>query len=332
MGYMTSHNAGRVCHRCGKELTDAASMEEGIGPICRKLDNALLAARIPSNVAEARAITNALGIESLVSETMKTAMEVVNAICGPGAESRADWRKEVKRIEWLLSFPENVERVGGTLTAIVRALGYVGLASLWEGKASTGVARLRIVGNCIHIAGPRNADFRYAVKQLPVWRFHPAQGDDKAEWSVPIAYHEAFNKLVLAYYPNCPTRESVMAEAAAMFAAVMAGTKGAPVKPVAASKVRVEDNGQWLRVFAPYNAAFISAVKSFPYGDRKWSPTDRCWEVQAHRRDVLMDALLTHYGELPTLVNAQAPVVQTAAPIMGYVPMPVPQIGAVLPF
>lgn len=40
--------------RCGLPLEDAASLNEGIGPVCRKKDNRLLAVSLPANVHAAR--------------------------------------------------------------------------------------------------------------------------------------------------------------------------------------------------------------------------------------------------------------------------------------
>lgn len=319
-------HTGRVCFRCGRDLTDAASMEEGIGPVCRKLDNAVLAARIPADVAAARVIMSEVNAERLLPECLNAALDVMRALNDSSALTRADWRKEVKRIEWLLSFAPNAANEGAHLTGVVRALGYVGLAALWAGKASSGVAQLRLVGNRLHLTGPRNTDFRFEVKRVEGWRFHPPQGDVPAEWSVPVTQYAAFNAIVTAYYPNCPTREATIAHAQGLVNAVTTGTPA----PKAESKVRVEENGEWLRVFAPYNGGFISAVKRLPYSDRKWSPTERCWEVAAQRRDSLTELLQQFYQVQPTV--APLPMLVTPALLDVPVSRPVTVAPTVLPF
>lgn len=307
---MSLTSASRVCIRCGKELTDAASMEAGIGPICRKLDNALLAASIPANLQAARESLETVATATLVEETVPTFNNVFAALFSQEAETRSDWRKEVKRVEWLLSFPKNVEACRSALTNTVRGLGYVGLAALWDGLASTGIATLRCADGRIYIAAPRNADFRYAVKKLAGWRFHPNPGGDRPEWSVPVSAHVALNTLVMTHYPNCPTRELVVAEAAALTKAALAGAPKAAA-PVA-HKVRVQEADGWLHVFTPYNAGFIAEVKqTFAYADRKWNSVDRCWMFTVACKPELADLIAKYWGEHPMLTQA-APLVIAA--------------------
>jgi len=317
---MSLTSASRVCIRCGKELTDAASMEAGIGPICRKLDNAVLAASIPADVEQARESLSAVEKSALVEESVPTFNNVFGALFATDADTRTDWRKEVKRIEWLLSFPQNVESCRAALTNVARGLGYVGLAALWDGKASTGVAMMRCAEGRVFIAAPRNADFRYAVKQINGWRFHPNPDGDRPEWSVPVLAHVALNPLVMTHYPNCPTREQVIAQAATL---AQSALTGAPMGAVAAAtaKVRVLEADGWINVYAPYNAGFIADVKQMPYPNRKWNSVDRCWQVAGSRKSELSDLLLKHYRESPlVLMVPPQPVAQ-----------PVPQVKQVAP-
>ena len=43
----------RHCSRCQKALTDAVSLEVGVGPICRSIDNHVLAVTIPADLVAA---------------------------------------------------------------------------------------------------------------------------------------------------------------------------------------------------------------------------------------------------------------------------------------
>lgn len=330
--YMGSkgHTTGRNCVRCRKELTDAASMEVGIGPICRRLDNALLAARIPSDVYTARTFVEMVQPEKLDPATVDTYRDLANALYAPQSESRADWRVEVKRLEWLLSFEASRTHALKALTEVVRALGYVGLAALWEGKASTGVAKMRCDGTRLYITGPRNPSFRMEVKKIVGWRFHYAKGDSRPEWSVPVQSAAALNRLVLGHYPNCADREAALEEAktaakapAAPIPAIPAqaapkappAPQVAPVAPPAPQvqanrRVRVVEaaNGR-LQVYTPYVPVFISELKDrIDYRERSWNPTDKCWEVNPAYRETVRAVIEAHFqmGDVVPMVSGRA--------------------------
>lgn len=313
------HHAGRACVRCRKELTDAASMEVGIGPICRKLDNAILAAQIPSDIAAARQALKGVPVEALDPQTVLTFAEVDVAVTSVEALTRADWRKEVKRLEWLLSFQASRDVALKPLTDTVRALGYVGLAALWEGKASTGVAKVRFADGRLYVAGPRNADFRYAIKQqIPGWKFHYAKGaDERPEWSVPCAYHAEFRDLLYTYYPICEGRTEAL-EAAAHYIAVKPNPMTAPTTtvtapaPITKSKVRIEAGTDWAKVYTPYNAGFIADLKTgIAYGERRWNPVERCWEVRNYALHTVEALVAKHYGESVKAAQVEEPVTVT---------------------
>jgi hypothetical protein len=331
MGYAYKMgHSGRACVRCGKELTDAASMECGIGPVCRKLDNKLLAQSIPANLSLAQDCWNMIDIGLFDGATYATAQNVSAALFADDAASRTDWRTEVKRLEWMLSFPTNVQ--GSLLpltTSVVHALGYVGLAALWTGKASTGEATVTFVNGNLHVHGPRNADFRAAVKKVAGWRFHGPVGDSQPSWSLPAAAADSFAMLVKTYYPNhdAVTLSSVVTEAKAYVAALAPAPvpAHAPLKVPNMSKVRIEASSmEWLNVFAPFNANFIADLKlKLPSKMRRWNPVAKCWEVHAAHLSALKGMVATHSKE--TVDAPVAPAVDT--------PVVMPTLPAgVLPF
>ena len=138
------HIGQRFCSRCYKQLTDAASMEVGVGPICRHLDNALMAQCIPSNVEAAVAAYRGLDVGTLPPETVNTFVKIEADLVADNAATRLDWREVVKRIEWMRShgMPQGTD---AALIAIVGALGYIGVVSMWLGEASSGEATCSFV-------------------------------------------------------------------------------------------------------------------------------------------------------------------------------------------
>ena len=319
--------SSRSCVRCGKELTDAASMEVGIGPICRKLDNALLARTIPTNLSAA--LDAFAGVPELPIATVAvTYYEVLSALKAGG---KSDWRVEVKRMEWMLSF-EAVRKVAYKgMLATVRALGYVGLASLWEGEAATGLATVRYESGRLFVKGPRNKGAVRAFRAIVGRLFHAAT----KEWSVPAAQAAAFTAAVYAHYPVNTGLDAALAASKAVEAATPAPSPSAPSqKP--ASGLLIEAAGATLVIKTPYSAAFVGQVKSLPYPDRKWDGAQKAWVVSSKHLAAVKGMVTACYGVEP-VVTGEAVVVAPAKPVVdaasAVVQMPKPvALPSELPF
>lgn len=312
-------NSGRSCARCGKELTDAASMEVGIGPICRNLDNCLLAKLIPSNIDRAREALAELDLTSLAPETLPTLSEVVSDINAETAASVDDWRKTVKRIEWALSFPGN-HNFRPMLTSCVSALGYVGLAAMWDGKAASGKAEVSVKDGRFAIVGPRNKAFNTAAKKINGWKFRPAGTvfEKKACWTFPCDQWGAVFETVITHYPNFSGLDASIEEAkkvvearlaekqalreeeekAAIEAVPAAVVAPAPVQTVqAAKKCSITSAGVLLKVATPYKPEYINELKeTIKWGDRRWNAQERVWEVAANHEAEVKALVTKHFG------------------------------------
>jgi hypothetical protein len=309
-----THNSSRNCVRCGLDLTDAASMEAGIGPICRKLDNKLLAQQIAANVGLAQQYISNVNGEELAAESHPTFSKVIEDIYSAATN---DWRTTVKRIEWMLSFPQNVVAAKVALTNAVAALGYVGLASLWNGEASTGATTVFLNGNRLHVVGPRNKPFRIAIKQHGGY-FHAAVNGAKASWSLPVAKWAVFKGLVQQYYPNHDAAELDGVIKAATATVTSAHTTVAPLKVPNMSNVRVEANGEWINVFTPYNQQFVNDIKAMPVGTRKWNPVAKCWEVHASHAAALNSVVGKHFKGAPQAAMPEAVVLPSVDDVMPF--------------
>lgn len=289
---MMTGYSGRTCVRCGKALTDAASMEAGIGPICRHLDNAVLARLIPSNVGLAREVMASLDLTSLAPETLPTLTEVAADL--EGETPPDDWRKTVKRIEWALSFSGN-EAARATLTKVVAALGYVGLAALWNGEAATGKATVAFLDGRLVVTGPRNKAANTAFKAIPGRRFHPAGAlVQKAAWSFPASAADAVLTAVVTHYPNHEGLASAVEAAKAAKSAPAAAVEAVKSQP----KCSVVSAGVLLKVKTPYNPAFVGDLKAtIKWSDRRWNAAEKVWEVTANHEAEVKAMIAKHYGE-----------------------------------
>jgi hypothetical protein len=309
------HNTSRNCTRCGKDLTDAASMEAGIGPICRHLDNELLARLIPSDVEAARKALEAVDVVTAAPETVSTLTEVCDAVYADEAMTREDWRIEVKRVEWALSFPAN-NAMRDALTGMVAALGYVGLAALWNGDAATGEAAVFFANGRLLVQGPKNKAARMAFREIKGFKFH-AEGTlapaSKAAWSFPADQHGAFFRAIITHYPNFTGLMEAVQAAKAFLAAPQPTVAAAPVAvkakdggtvvvaPVVAEKPAPKCSmtvaGLFVKVATPYKVEFIGDLKqSFPYSDRRWNKFEKVWEVVATHQTKVVELVKKHYG------------------------------------
>lgn len=257
-------------------------MEAGIGPVCRKMENHVLAALIPAELGLARFA--AARVAGLPEETLPTFAKVTAAL---EVETNKDWRETCKRVEWLLSFslPRTAHEA---LISVVEALGYVSLASLLNGEAAIGKATIYFEAGRLYVKGPRNKAGRLALKTIPGWKFHSVE----KVWSVPAAKHEAFKVVIWKHWPhNEGLAESVAA----------ATTAPAVETPVAkpAPKVNVVLSGSVLKIASPYNGAFVAELKALitAWKERRWNGVEKVWEVAPTHAALVKTLVAKHYGE-----------------------------------
>lgn len=319
--YSPSHIGSRHCCRCDLPLTDAASLDEGIGPICRKLDNALLARAIQSDLPKALEAYKQVDILSIVAETQATYLELEAALTAPDAAQREDWRKEVKRVEWILSHGQTQQNQKA-LKSLVLALGYVGIVSLWNGEAATGLATIAFVPETglLIVSGPQNKAARIHFKKIHGWNFtQPKTGDDKPFWSFPAKQFAEVKAAVWSHYPNnqglaealkaaqsfAEEQAKKAAEEAAKKAAEQAKITQMAQQAIAeapagklvgiSDKVTLEEVGDLLKVKTPYHVVFIASLKAqVPYGFRNWNPSEKVWEVSTTYRKAV-EGMLTKF-------------------------------------
>jgi len=192
----------RNCARCERALTDTASLEAGIGPICRRKDNALLARQIPSDLAEARTIVEnrrrfLRGVTPEVEPILSAIVDDIRF-----GQGREDWRVTVKRMEWLLSTKHATGMLRETFYELAEALGYVALVSLWKGELAIGSRR------------PTTLSFDAQRKRLVLESVRPpATVTEKLRaiegrrfefarkaWTFPAHSHEAVGELVCRHF------------------------------------------------------------------------------------------------------------------------------------
>lgn len=271
-------------------------MNCGVGPICRKMDNAVLARQIPSNVMAALGAFSKVSVDSVPEPARATLGEV-------GADllnlSTVDWRSTCKRVEWLVSW--NLPKPSfNALIEVVSALGYVSLAAMLMGESAKGKASCSFENGRLFLVGPRNKAGKESLRAIPGRMFHPAlTSADKARWSVPAASWEAFQTAVWKHWPAHEGLADAV-EAAKAYKAPVA----APVVAKPAPKTSVSVDGNVLKVRTPYNGGFVSEIKTLPWKTRRWNPAEKVWEVDVSKKDALVAMIAKHYGETPVVMAA----------------------------
>jgi len=317
--YGMKNLGSRHCFRCALPLTDAASLNEGIGPICRKLDNALLARLIPSDMKAVLAAYASVDVLELTPETMETFQNLEAALRASDAASREDWRIEVKRIEWILSHNQNRANIKA-LCGIVLGLGYVGLVALWMGEAATGLASVFPMSEGrLGVSGPQNKAARQAFKRIYGYTFHPVSSSvSKACWSFPADKYREFRLAIITHYPHfeglIEAVESAEAYTTAMLAAfetqqaeqvktdetklaAIGPTPVAPAAPSASPISIVEVNGT-LKVKTPYRMSYIIELRKTDKNvlPRKWNAAETVWEFPVAFKAAVEALVTKHYG------------------------------------
>jgi hypothetical protein len=308
-------SAARSCSRCRKSLTDAASMECGVGPICRKLDSALLAKLIPTNPSLAKGAWSKVLILAAPPETIHTLTKIdalVQAL--PDVEDEtfgADFRETVKQVEWVLShsMPDTMR---AALMTFVEGLGYVGLVAMWLGDAAAGLAVTWFHEGRLWLAGPKNKGGRTAFKTISGWKFHGAVktpgGANKAAWSAPANQANAFVSVVKKHWPNNAGLPEAVHDAdahavEAFVAAKDAASNALPLKttptapPTPKCSIAPGPSAGLLFVRTPYNAAYVGQLKTLPPNDRAWNKVAGAWVVAAAHESFIKGLVHNVFGE-----------------------------------
>lgn len=296
-----THSA-RFCMRCGKELTDAASMERGIGPVCGQLDAALFAATIPANLVKAYAAFSKVNL--IENAELAHTLVLIEGDIRDATSSNVDWRATVKRIEWVLSHKVSSASYDA-LISTVEALGYVGLVSLWNGGAASGLATVTFEAGRLWVAGPRVKGAIEKIKTVYGRMFHPKTVTTPARWSVPAAKANEFEMAIKMGYPNNKgLSEAVEAAKMSLMTEAYSGNEAEIAQAefeVGVSKaskvpaVLLTVSGDTVSIKAPYNPAFIGAIKNIPWKDRSWDKVAKVWTVKLPYKAAVEKLVSEHY-------------------------------------
>ena len=315
---LTTDNTARFCSRCRLPLTDAASRECGVGPVCRRKDNHLFAKTIRANYPMALALLmglpedgSALAVEArptfkrMRKALMRRAERAANAsdtaTFNAGGQ---DLRKIVTDLDFLCSFSHHGRVASGSnvrdmLTGMVRHLGYVGLAGVLDGVASTSPAKIWFENGRVYLSGLGCTDGFRAMRSIP-GIVTPRRRGDRTPYSAPAAAAAAFFTNVGRFWPLYEGDMYALAAEAAAWADTHAASESAglamastvtraPAPTVFEATRRSADfyvKFPWVR--GANMAGLTTAFKTIPSSDRSYDPASKLWSFRLNHFDAVM--------------------------------------------
>lgn len=315
-GLSRSTNEIRHCSRCHDRLTDPASWERGIGPVCAKKDTHLFAKTIPANFPMATMNAMSVNVELLAETVRPVWRSVIELLTFKSSRALAaanldtlvfhasgeDCRLIVKVIDWMLSFETRGDQKN-LLIQTVKNLGYPGLAGVLAGQSSTGEAVLAFdaLTGKLSLKGSSNKAGFLAMRKIPgiVVPRYRSQG----VYEAPASQHEKFIAAVMEFWP------CFSGEVSAITAACVAWCAAHPVKVAAQVKATQVDSRPKARVVTQANSIVVSFawdksftprvvedIKTINWKERSYNPNDRTWKVNLAHKDKVLGILKAHYA------------------------------------
>jgi hypothetical protein len=284
--------ATRSCALCQKPLTDAASIEAGVGPICRSRSNEALARTFPARWREAFRMMQ-IGREKgllvcALSGVQPTLTALADAVLmDVDAHARSDWRVVIKQAEWILSHDHIGGRLRCLLHDLAELLGYTATAALWRGEVVIGKATLHLEQGQLVLRSPRpNPEVRERLHACG-WRFDRT----KTAWTRRVATMEDVSdaeQILKTHFLSLDAEEGLLG------ARQHLQTRPSVPAPAQLWELR----GDRIALKTPYNKAFVDALKAaVPARERVWVAASREWLVSQNFSEAVQQLVSAHFAQ-----------------------------------
>jgi len=299
------------CCVCKAHLTDAESVEHGIGPTCSSRYYNPLHEPSDQQVKDALGL---LAVSGLADHILDGFVKLVN---NDKANARAGSNLLVY---WASAHYDNRSEVF-KCTAIICALGYTDLADKLEIDRTE--ARVTDMENGIlTVYVGTKGPFKRELSKIP--GIVPMTQDKvgaKERWDIPEGQLDHFILVLGLFYANklacgdrLPGGQRVWTIGKTTWQQ-LSRYRNPPPPPVPQAPTTPPQrapqpsetiippgslglvlSGGWVEIYVPYNAGFKDALKnSVTYSARKW--TGKCWKVKAQHIDTVTHLLRQHFGK-----------------------------------
>lgn len=315
-----SCNDVRHCSRCNQPLTDPASWERGIGPICAKKDTHLFAKTIPANYAMAS--IHLLNVDvNMLPETIQNVwnslvglvLEKMQAASKGTAENDylitgEDCRLIAKAIDFMLSF-DIASTPKRDMIQVVKHLGFVGLAGVLSGESSTGEAELKFENGKLFLKGSSNKAGFNVMRRIPGITIPRKRGGGAYE--APAAQYEKFIAAVMEFWPCFDGKvDDIVNECKAWIAVnpvkVAEQNKLITGKPVATITNRSNDFTLGFVWDASVSRRLVDEIKTIPYKERSFDIISKLWTIQIQHKTKIIE-LFSHHYDIIEVEGGQSP-------------------------
>jgi len=281
------------CCVCRIRLTDAESVEHGIGPICSRryynpLHNPtdemvmsalglLLISELPEHII--------IGFRKLVSNNHTNARKACNLLVYWAACNYHDKTEVFK------------------CSRIIRELGYVELADKLEtDRTSVTIRQHPDRDTMLIVAAVSNWRLHRNMCEIPGCEDTATKEGRKYVWNVPSSERTHLN-IVLGIYLGGKLACGLKKDGTTGVWKIQRKSwidlnrhKGGKQQGVPDPNI-LEINGDTILVRTPYNVGFLTALKNaIPHKDRKWNPVEKRWEVSEPYKNIVKTLILAHYG------------------------------------
>lgn len=277
------------CCVCKLPLTDAESLDLGLGPVCSK--RYYNPRHVPTE-DQVKVALGRLSTSGLPEDIIDGFLAVVN---NHHTNARAACNLLIK---WASSNYDNRDMIF-KCSSIIHALGYDELANKLEDDRTT--ATIRTLSDHIEAFIPGKYNLERSVTAIPGAVKLATKLGRKIGWSIPLDRADHF-ETVLGFHCGgelaCGDARGIRTIPRRRWADVVAFRNHDTSMITQISQpasVRITNRGQTLEIYSPWNQDFITALKTnVPVRDRRW--TGKCWEVPAIFRNVIETLVSAHYG------------------------------------
>ena len=312
-------NDVRRCSRCFLPLTDPASWERGIGPICARKDTHLFAKTIPANFAMATIHT--LNVQpEMLPETIQPVWTALTEVllekverATKGTEtnqfliSGEDCSLVAKVIDFMLSFSIAPDPKRD-LIQVVKHLGFVGLAGVLSGQSSTGTAELKFENGKLFLTGSSNKAGFNAMRVIPGIVVPRKRGGGAYE--APAAQHEKFIAAVMEFWPCFDGKVNEIVEECKTWIAAnpvkVAEQRKLTGKPVATITNRSNDFTLGFVWDNAVSRRLVDEIKTIPYKERSFDMMSKLWTIQPQHKTKIVELFTQHY-DIVEVEGGQSP-------------------------